>query len=136
MGRPRKGTRCSGRRPHGHTSPRSSHTTQHTSLVPTPLNGFCNTKSDTLGGRISQWIVQAVQFSSTTSAVTCTSLLLAHNQQWRWWKNYQSRGWSRLCWAMSQQSGMGALLEKSVAGNTAKVDVGGSNWMHCFVLKS
>ena len=35
----------------------------------------------------------------------------------------------------TQRSGLGVLLEKSVADNTAKVDVGGSNWMHLFCMK-
>ena len=35
----------------------------------------------------------------------------------------------------TQRSGLVVLLEKSEADNTAKVDVGGSNWMHLFCMK-
>ena len=34
-----------------------------------------------------------------------------------------------------QKRGLGVLLEKSEADNTAKVNVGGSNWMHLFSMK-
>jgi len=40
-----------------------------------------------------------------------------------------------LCNTPRQKRVLGVLLEKSEADNTAKVDVGGSNWMHLFYMK-
>jgi hypothetical protein len=45
MGRPRKGTRCSGRRPHGHTSPRSYFNDQICTVWRIP-NRIVPTRSD------------------------------------------------------------------------------------------